>query len=363
MGDHHYYKRNYNNNNNDNDLLDITVAIRYRGLKATQYFSKLDKDSIEILRQDLIALKIPHPKAESIYLTSHGCVEFFWTGIEPHKILHKNLLQKLRPTDSIAQQNLQNLLNDLSMYSPPPLRPFPNSNLKSSRPAPPPHFAKCASASSMSPHRFTAFVPSDEYTKKRPFPQNTHTQPPFKKFQSSTARSTPPVEIAEVEKFLGSITAFQPPPPHPPPPEPRLGRPVVKNEPVEATMPPPPPPSGSGGGGGGGPGTAVQSLLRELHDTQKHVNVAQGRRDRCIEAIKRLEPDTPIPLMPAEKELADLKADLAWTKQELAIARKLSEETTRTLEDIRKEAKEPFIVPALLDAFLTISSLAQRTTR
>ncbi|KAF6760528.1 hypothetical protein DFP72DRAFT_882451 [Ephemerocybe angulata] len=334
MGDHHYYKRNYNNNNYDNDLLDITVAIRYRGLKATQYFSKLDKDSIEILRQDLIALKIPHPKAESIYLTSHGCVEFFWTGIEPHKILHKNLLQKLRPTDFIAQENLQNLLNDLSITTA--------------------SFREVPSTGTSAP-----VVP--EYTKKRPFPHNTHTQPPFKKFQSSTARSTPPVEIAEVEKFLGSITAFQPPPPHPPPPEPRLGRPVVKNEPVEATMPPPPPPSGSGGGGGGGPGTAVQSLLRELHDTQKHVNVAQGRRDRCIEAIKRLEPDTPIPLMPAEKELADLKADLAWTKQELAIARKLSEETTRTLEDIRREAKEPFIVPALLDAFLTISSLAQRT--
>ncbi|KAJ7597552.1 hypothetical protein C8J56DRAFT_774125, partial [Mycena floridula] len=45
---------------------------------------------------------------------------------------------------------------------------------------------------------------------------------------------------------------------------------------------------------------------------------------------------------------------------ELMKERDKREETEVLLADIRKECKSPFVVPALLDAFLSISKLANK---
>lgn len=58
--------------------LDLTVTIRYHGVKATAYFSKFTGESIKVVRGDIAALKMPQPKTTSFELVSHGCVEFGW---------------------------------------------------------------------------------------------------------------------------------------------------------------------------------------------------------------------------------------------------------------------------------------------
>lgn len=58
--------------------IDLTVTIRYHGVKATAYFSKFTGESIKVVRGDIAALKIPQPKTTSFELVSHGCVEFGW---------------------------------------------------------------------------------------------------------------------------------------------------------------------------------------------------------------------------------------------------------------------------------------------
>ncbi|KAJ2912747.1 hypothetical protein MD484_g7664, partial [Candolleomyces efflorescens] len=62
----------------------------------------------------------------------------------------------------------------------------------------------------------------------------------------------------------------------------------------------------------------------------------------------------------AKRELDVVKHELAERKHELAIEQKLRQDAQKALDDIRREAKEPFIIPGLMDAFLSISSLADK---
>jgi hypothetical protein len=58
--------------------LEIRITVRYEGLKATQYFSKFTNRSDAVVRDDLLALKLPHPKRGNTTFISYGCVECVW---------------------------------------------------------------------------------------------------------------------------------------------------------------------------------------------------------------------------------------------------------------------------------------------
>jgi len=60
------------------NTLELRLVIRYSGIKATQYFSKFTPESDKVFRDDILALKLPHPKRENTNFLSHGSVECFW---------------------------------------------------------------------------------------------------------------------------------------------------------------------------------------------------------------------------------------------------------------------------------------------
>lgn len=62
----------------------------------------------------------------------------------------------------------------------------------------------------------------------------------------------------------------------------------------------------------------------------------------------------------AKRELDKANRELGATKHELVTEWKLRQDAQNALDDIRREAKEPFIIPGLLDAFLSVSSLADK---
>lgn len=62
----------------------------------------------------------------------------------------------------------------------------------------------------------------------------------------------------------------------------------------------------------------------------------------------------------AKRKLDEANRELGATKHELTTERKLRQDAQNALDDIRREAKEPFIIPGLLDAFLSVSSLADK---
>ena len=61
-----------------NGCLELKIIVRYEGLKATQYFSKYTQRSDIVFRDDLLALRLPHPKRENTTFISYGCVECVW---------------------------------------------------------------------------------------------------------------------------------------------------------------------------------------------------------------------------------------------------------------------------------------------
>jgi hypothetical protein len=68
----------------DNLTSNLIITIKYRGIKATQFFSKYTTESYQELLNDLTELGFPHPKKGNIVFKSHGTLEFFWT-IEPQE--------------------------------------------------------------------------------------------------------------------------------------------------------------------------------------------------------------------------------------------------------------------------------------
>lgn len=58
--------------------VELTAQIRYKGWRATQFTPANLKPAITSLRADLIILKCPQPKAETIAIHSQGSVQFSW---------------------------------------------------------------------------------------------------------------------------------------------------------------------------------------------------------------------------------------------------------------------------------------------
>jgi hypothetical protein len=56
----------------------LSITVLYTGVKATQYFSKLSRDAVNRLKEDLRLLKFPLPKSDNVSFISHGCMGAFW---------------------------------------------------------------------------------------------------------------------------------------------------------------------------------------------------------------------------------------------------------------------------------------------
>ncbi|KAF8638458.1 hypothetical protein AX17_002192 [Amanita inopinata Kibby_2008] len=59
-------------------LYKLALTVRYRGLKATQYFSKWSQAAVKQFKDDLVILKYPLPKADNVGFITHGCMEAVW---------------------------------------------------------------------------------------------------------------------------------------------------------------------------------------------------------------------------------------------------------------------------------------------
>ena len=115
--------------------LELKIVVRYEGLKATQYFSKFTNRSDDVFREDLLALRLPHPKRENTTFVSYGCVECVWPLVPKNgvrrqfrnnqkrcwlnthsQILHKQVMTKTNPSNHAEQEAFKGLLEKLSMY-------------------------------------------------------------------------------------------------------------------------------------------------------------------------------------------------------------------------------------------------------
>lgn len=70
---------------------EITLLVRYDGVKATQYFSKWTQESDRVFREDLTTLRLPHPKRENTTFLSYGCIQAFWPSVPKSGVCHSSL--------------------------------------------------------------------------------------------------------------------------------------------------------------------------------------------------------------------------------------------------------------------------------
>jgi hypothetical protein len=95
----------------------LKIIFRYEGLKATQYFSKFTSKTDAVFRDDVFALKLPHPKRENTTFVSYGCVECAWPLVPKDGALHNQVLSKIKPHNPEDRRALGILLNKLSISS------------------------------------------------------------------------------------------------------------------------------------------------------------------------------------------------------------------------------------------------------
>lgn len=68
------------------NAIEVKLTIHYYGLKATQYFSKTSPESEDVFLDDLLALKLPHPKRGNTTLISFGRMQCIWPSVQKHGV-------------------------------------------------------------------------------------------------------------------------------------------------------------------------------------------------------------------------------------------------------------------------------------
>ncbi|KAH9476060.1 hypothetical protein JR316_0011630 [Psilocybe cubensis] len=110
---------------------------------------------------------------------------------------------------------------------------------------------------------------------------------------------------------------------------------------------------------------AIQTLLRESSDIKREIAAKMAREAVVIAELKSLNSSVvPRPIMLGHQtEEAEMEAEIFRLRNELKREKRLREEAENAIKDIRRECKEPFVVPSLLDAFVQVSKLTTRGLR
>lgn len=107
----------------------------------------------------------------------------------------------------------------------------------------------------------------------------------------------------------------------------------------------------------------IRKLSRELCDLRRHVTAAVTRETAILNELNALN-SPPITESSVHIKSSDdeslLKTRLQAVEKTLKEERRRRMDAEATLKDIQRECREPFVVPALLDAFITVSKITSQ---
>ncbi|KAG6888597.1 hypothetical protein C0995_007116 [Termitomyces sp. Mi166 len=99
------------------DTLDLVVNVQYHGPKAREFYPGSPR-AMDILREDLLTLKLPHPKKEKTLIRAlpggKGECAFMWPAVPTRSVLRRHLSTRIWGQDPEGAR--QRLLKELSMY-------------------------------------------------------------------------------------------------------------------------------------------------------------------------------------------------------------------------------------------------------
>ncbi|KAG5652941.1 hypothetical protein H0H81_003017 [Sphagnurus paluster] len=366
---------------------DMFVKMRYNGPKAREFYPSNQSAAIAIVKEDLKALKIPFPKTDTITITSQGECSFMWPNVVIDSLLYKQLTSRIwgrvddERKDLYRSLSIDRLyLHEKRLYPP---KVFPHKQWRRPNVEEP-----------QQQHRNEAQLLLDDMASALRIPKNepveiptflrqaidVDTTPPGLTFSTQTTR-TRPSRFSEIDTQLPRKRSHSPDlwerPARPPPSSADTSAFVLAERAHNVLRPPPASAPGAVGKGPGGAARerhkdhhALLKLSRELHNARRQIAANAAREDAILAELAKLDPgndkyyhdvmgnnsSTQVnELRQVEAKESAMRARLKEVELELAEEKSRRAVAEAALEDMKRECKEPFVVSAMLEAFLMIS--------
>ncbi|GLB40897.1 hypothetical protein LshimejAT787_0901120 [Lyophyllum shimeji] len=386
------------------DLLDLTVTVWYRGLKAKDFYPDSPL-GIKILREDLLSLKLPHPKIENITIKQRpngvGECVFVWPAAPHGGVLYKHLTGRIwgRDHDGARKLLLDELsISKLSLHEEPhqasafrtkertePIDPpIPDSPARDSVASsiPSPRAPELSfGAHSIEGDFGSPMSISSSWTSPAPKPIKiqpisptipplplAHSEPDFE-LPGLTMSTRARTQAHSTEVRTQTLPANQIPPRtqiHPVPRVPSPGALPANAAAVLASTSGPPavvpthdqyrhkPRIRTAAHLIGLVMAKVALLTRELWDVRRQIMGGVARETAIMSELRALDPENSNLSTKALEDSA-MRARLQEVEAKLIEERNLRMQAEAALADVQRECKEPFVVPALFEAFAMIS--------
>jgi len=326
--------------------LELTVTITWKGSKAT--LDSIEEATSYLLR-DLNALGIPHPKRANISVVWPGTIRFYWTAL-PNAPIHKTLRAVIEPTgnldahkvilDELLIENITLRVSEARSDSHLPASPgvFTGRKPEAGLTAVP--MGGAASRSDKFPLSYHGRSSGETSLSNQPGSRPAPAQwdrpepPPRIKTEPVSDVPIPPVDWRSYEADGIYLQHVDPGP-----------RPLKRNR-YDA--------NGNGNGNGNGD---VHNLRRELWEVRRRMNVEILREREISEKLRAHGVQEPPNVREDQDSEFATKARVQQLESELQTERALRRKADALVQDVRRECKTPFVVPALFDAFAEISQM------
>ncbi|TRM57410.1 hypothetical protein BD626DRAFT_515162 [Schizophyllum amplum] len=330
-----------------------TIIVEYDATKSLNMALMDHQALISLLRADLIKLKFPHPKTESIAFPSPGTASFYWDSV-PYD---SNLLTSLRDKTDKSRREIVDLMQELRV------RDLRLEEIPSFIPPPPKPHQRPEFPLPLNPSRrldeeaealLSEVIPKQEQNDPNLFGRNMH--PPPAPGQSGdiyeTAMNISPPRSPEVPGMAAQVyTAFES--------EPRIGFATSSSyaAPYNNNTGYKPSPYGSSRPFEPSP----KELEAELAEIRGRISSTQRREAEIVDQLQKLRYTKELPSELSEESRMRLR--LRAVEHELQSERIRRVEAEGAIQDVRKECRHPFVMPTLLDAFIAVTRIQSQSVQ
>ncbi|KAJ8095792.1 hypothetical protein PM082_022899 [Marasmius tenuissimus] len=311
----------------------LTVRVTYEGSKASNSLSKSIKAATAAIRKDLASFKLPMPLPDSVSVVRRGTIEFIWC-FQKGSSLDENVTETVR---------------------------FPGPKLRES-------FRKAQIESMELQSRYTS-LPSEieratanEKKKQREdsggerlYRHKQWVRPGYQEEKTADAGGDLQEQAKEFLDDIEKVMSDKSPPvvnaspkrPSEPSYSPSKASGTLLVEPTETKF-----------RYCDRPDNAAECLLSELADVQKQIAQDLASERNILDQLKSLE-SIPSGMTSSGSEFV-IKTRLKLAEDQLEDERRRRKAAEDAISDIKRECREPFIVPGLLDAFTMLSDLSTK---
>ncbi|KAF8876932.1 hypothetical protein BD779DRAFT_1475428 [Infundibulicybe gibba] len=337
----------------------FSARIVYKQPKASELPDDL-RGQMLVLRPDISALGLPHPKQKNVTLVALGCFEFFYdTRMHTYQPLYDLLHNRIaHPTDNMLlltqawKQPANITWRDICQW-PPPAPRAPHSLPKRPIPSHMPERHPIEYFSTTTPLRVKteAIEPGLSIPPEPSIALSPHSTPSLQQTRAVVTQTTnAPVILgdSEMPRSVSTPTGLAQLDAEAITPNLQTHRAKLKRA-ASADISPldrrPPNP-------GNAREVQLKTLIRELESVHKTIAENLSKENIIIQKLS-----TRGPLMPSPINSPSLRKKLGQVEDEFQQERRLRIEAETSLLDVERECRHPFVVPAILSAFVVISKL------